>query len=67
MPDAPRPVTSDGRAAGAAAPHRGARPSSPRPGAPVGVHLVQNTGEEFLVELGVFTQAGSPTQNTAVE
>ena len=31
------------------------------------VHLVQNTGEEFLVELGVFTPAGSPTQNTPVE
>jgi mannose-6-phosphate isomerase-like protein (cupin superfamily) len=30
------------------------------------VHLVQNTGEEFLVELGVFTPAGSPTQNTPV-
>jgi mannose-6-phosphate isomerase-like protein (cupin superfamily) len=31
------------------------------------VHLVQNTGEEFLVELGVFTPAGSPAQNTPVE
>jgi mannose-6-phosphate isomerase-like protein (cupin superfamily) len=31
------------------------------------VHLVQNTGEEYLVELGVFTPAGSPTQNTPVE
>jgi mannose-6-phosphate isomerase-like protein (cupin superfamily) len=31
------------------------------------VHLVQNTGAELLVELGVFTPAGSPTQNTPVE
>ncbi len=31
------------------------------------VHLVQNRAEEFLVELGVFTPAGSPTQNTPVE
>ena len=30
-------------------------------------HLVQNTQSEFLVELGVFTPAGSPTQNTPVE
>jgi mannose-6-phosphate isomerase-like protein (cupin superfamily) len=30
-------------------------------------HLVQNTEEAFLVELGVFTPAGSPTQNTPVE
>ncbi|HWC24574.1 MAG TPA: cupin domain-containing protein [Flexivirga sp.] len=29
-------------------------------------HLVQNSGEELLVELGVFTPAGSPTQNTPV-
>jgi quercetin dioxygenase-like cupin family protein len=31
------------------------------------VHLVQNSGEELLVELGVFTPAGSPAQNTPVE
>ncbi len=31
------------------------------------VHLVQNRAEEHLVELGVFTPAGSPTQNTPVE
>jgi mannose-6-phosphate isomerase-like protein (cupin superfamily) len=31
------------------------------------VHLVQNTQDDFLVELGVFTPAGSPTQNTRVE
>lgn len=31
------------------------------------VHLVENTEEDFLVELGVFTPAGSPTQNTPVE
>ena len=31
------------------------------------VHLVQNTHDDFLVELGVFTPAGSPTQNTPVE
>jgi len=31
------------------------------------VHLVQNAGEEFLVELGVCTPAGSPAQNTPVE
>jgi len=31
------------------------------------VHLVQNRSEEFLVELGVFTPAGSPAQNTPVE
>lgn len=31
------------------------------------VHLVQNTQEAFLVELGVFTPAGSPAQNTPVE
>jgi mannose-6-phosphate isomerase-like protein (cupin superfamily) len=30
-------------------------------------HLVQNRQAEFLVELGVFTPAGSPTQNTPVE
>jgi mannose-6-phosphate isomerase-like protein (cupin superfamily) len=30
-------------------------------------HLVQNRDEAFLVELGVFTPAGSPTQNTPVE
>lgn len=31
------------------------------------VHLVQNLEAEFLVELGVFTPAGSPAQNTPVE
>ena len=31
------------------------------------VHLVQNRADEPLVELGVFTPAGSPTQNTPVE
>jgi mannose-6-phosphate isomerase-like protein (cupin superfamily) len=31
------------------------------------VHLVQNTQDDFLVELGIFTPAGSPTQNTPVE
>ncbi|GAA5115530.1 cupin domain-containing protein [Pseudonocardia adelaidensis] len=31
------------------------------------VHLVQNSEEELLVELGVFTPAGSPAQNTPVE
>jgi quercetin dioxygenase-like cupin family protein len=31
------------------------------------VHLVQNTEDQLLVELGVFTPAGSPTQNTPVE
>lgn len=31
------------------------------------VHLVQNTHDDFLVELGIFTPAGSPTQNTPVE
>jgi mannose-6-phosphate isomerase-like protein (cupin superfamily) len=30
-------------------------------------HLVQNRRAEFLVELGVFTPAGSPAQNTPVE
>ena len=30
-------------------------------------HLVQNTQSDLLVELGVFTPAGSPTQNTPVE
>lgn len=30
-------------------------------------HLVQNQGDEFLVELGVFTPAGSPAQNSPVE
>jgi len=30
-------------------------------------HLVQNRNQEHLVELGVFTPAGSPTQNTPVE
>jgi mannose-6-phosphate isomerase-like protein (cupin superfamily) len=30
-------------------------------------HLVQNREEAFLVELGVFTPAGSPAQNTPVE
>lgn len=30
-------------------------------------HLVQNLGDEPLVELGVFTPAGSPAQNTPVE
>jgi mannose-6-phosphate isomerase-like protein (cupin superfamily) len=30
-------------------------------------HRVENTGEEFLVELGVFTPAGSPAQNSPVE
>lgn len=29
-------------------------------------HLVQNSGDEILIELGVFTPAGSPTQNTPV-
>lgn len=34
---------------------------------PKGVpHLVENTGEEFLVELGVFTPSLSPAQNTPV-
>ena len=31
------------------------------------VHLVQNTQDDFLVELGIFTPAGSPTQHTPVE
>ncbi len=31
------------------------------------VHLVQNTDDDSLVELGLFTPAGSPTQNTPVE
>ncbi|MGI8522758.1 MAG: cupin domain-containing protein [Nocardioides sp.] len=31
------------------------------------VHLVQNTQDRFLIELGVFCPAGSPAQNTPVE
>lgn len=31
------------------------------------VHLVQNRSSDLLVELGVFTPAGSPTQNTPME
>lgn len=35
---------------------------------PKGVpHLVENTADEFLVELGVFTPSLSPAQNTPVE
>lgn len=35
---------------------------------PMGVpHLVENTGDEFLVELGVFTPSLPPAQNTPVE
>lgn len=35
---------------------------------PVGTpHLVQNRHDDFLVELGVFTPAGSPAQNTPVD
>ncbi len=30
-------------------------------------HLVQNRHDDFLVELGVFMPAGSPTQNTPVD
>lgn len=30
-------------------------------------HLVQNRQDEYLLELGVFTPAGSPAQNTPVE
>lgn len=30
-------------------------------------HLVQNRNDDFLVELGMFTPAGSPAQNTPVD